>query len=64
VSREQRHVEVTFTVNDPDHLPPKDGQQLYADDVAGELYDAVQAAVDRWYEQRGRELLACEPLVI
>jgi hypothetical protein len=63
VSRERRHVEVSFTVNDPDHLPPKGGERMYADDVAEELRDVVQAAVDAWYQRRGRELLCSEPLI-
>jgi hypothetical protein len=52
---------VSFTVHSVDHLPEKDGEQMYADDVADEVRDVVQAAVNEWYERRGRELLACEP---
>ena len=61
MSRELRRVTVSFTVDKPEHLPLKDGEQMYADDVAEELRDAVTAAVDAWYQQRGHELLACDP---
>jgi hypothetical protein len=54
---------VGFTAYPPDNLPEKDGEQMYADDVAEELSDIVQAAVTAWYEQRGHQLLACEPNV-
>jgi hypothetical protein len=54
---------VGFTANSTDNLPVKDGEQMYADDVAEELSDVVQAAVTAWYQQRGHELLACEPNV-
>jgi hypothetical protein len=52
---------VGFTAHSSEHLPVKDGEQMYADDVADELRAVVQAAVAEWYEQRGSELLACEP---
>ncbi|MFJ9771179.1 hypothetical protein ACIRVF_08040 [Kitasatospora sp. NPDC101157] len=61
MSRELRHVEVTVTVLDCDHLPEKDGRQMYADDVMDEIRDVVAAALTGWYEQRGHDLLACEP---
>jgi hypothetical protein len=61
VSRELRHVEVTVITEKPENLPIKDGQHMYADDVVDELRTAVQTAVDRWYAERGHELLACEP---
>lgn len=64
MSRELRHVEVAFTVNKPEHLSFKDGEQMYADDVAEEVRDMVNAALKTWYEARGSELLACEPDVI
>lgn len=54
---------VGFTAYDSDHLPVKDGEQMYADDVAEEVSDVVQAALAVWYEQRGHQLLACEPNV-
>ncbi len=57
------NLSVGFTANDPDHLPAKNGEQMYADDVAEELSDVVQAAVTVWYQQRGHQLLACEPNV-
>lgn len=54
---------VGFTAYDSDRLPEKDGEQMYADDVAEELSDIVQAAVTAWYQRRGHQLLACEPNV-
>lgn len=64
MSRERRHIEVAFTVDKPEHLPSKDGEPMYADDVSQELREAIQGAVDAWYQTRGHELLACEPDVI
>ncbi|MFJ6667433.1 hypothetical protein [Streptomyces sp. NPDC091383] len=61
MSAELRSVQVICTVNDPDDLPYKDGELMYADDVIIELQEAVSAAVAAWYQRRGRELLACEP---
>ncbi|MCZ4509979.1 hypothetical protein O3Q52_17590 [Streptomyces sp. ActVer] len=52
---------VSFTVHSSEHLPEKNGEQMYADDVAEEVRDVVRAAVYEWYGQRGRDLLACEP---
>lgn len=63
MSRELRHLQVAFTVNKPEHLPEKNGEQMYADDVYIELREVVTAAVDAWYLNRGHELLACEPLL-
>jgi hypothetical protein len=63
MSREWRHVEISFTVNDPERLPSKGGEPMYADDVAEELRDVVQAAVDAWYRARGHELLSSKPLI-
>ncbi|GGR51619.1 hypothetical protein [Streptomyces roseolus] len=63
MSRELRHIKIAFTVDDPEHLPTNAGEQMYADDVSAELADVVEAAVTAWYENRGKELLACEPLV-
>lgn len=63
MSKEQRDVKVLFTVHSPDNLPLKDGQQMYADDVEGELRDIVQAAVTEWYQQRGNQLVTYDPLV-
>lgn len=54
---------VGFTSYDSDRLPEKDGERMYADDVAEELRDVVQAAVTAWYRQRGHQLLVCEPMV-
>lgn len=64
MSRELRDIEVAFTVDKPEHLPPRDGEPMYADDVSQELREAVQGAVDTWYQTRGHELLACEPDVM
>lgn len=63
MSRELRHVQVSFVVNKPENLPLKDGEQMHADDVALEVGDVVKAAVSAWYQARGRELLAHEPLI-
>jgi hypothetical protein len=54
---------VGFTVHSVDNLPEKNSEQMYADDVAAELSDVVQAAVNAWYAERGHQLLACEPIV-
>ncbi|MBX9392260.1 hypothetical protein K4749_01265 [Streptomyces sp. TRM72054] len=54
---------VGFTANSPDNLPERDGEQMYADDVAEEMRDEVNAALTAWYQQRGHQLLACEPTV-
>ena len=61
MSKELRRIEIACTVHSSEHLPVKDGEQMYADDVIAELSDVVQAAVTAWYEQRGHDLLACEP---
>lgn len=63
MSKTYMSISVGFTAYDSDHLPEKNGEQMYADDVADELSDIVQAAVTAWYEQRGHQLLACEPNV-
>lgn len=54
---------VSLLVHSVDNLPEKDGEQMYADDVTAEAREVVEAAITRWYEERGKELLACEPLV-
>lgn len=61
MSKELRRIAISCTVHSSEHLPAKDGEQMYADDVIEEMRDAVQAAVTAWYEQRGNQLLACEP---
>lgn len=62
MGRELRHVKVTFTVRRSEQLPAMDdGEPMYADDVAGEVQEVVQVALDAWYAERGRLLLACEP---
>jgi hypothetical protein len=61
MSRELRTAIVAFTVHKPEHLSLKNGEQMYADDVAEEVMDAVQQALTAWYAERGNLLLACEP---
>lgn len=61
MSKELRQLTVAFTVHNSEHLPLKDGEQMYADDVHDEISDVVGSALAAWYEARGRELLACEP---
>ncbi|MGW0821821.1 hypothetical protein [Streptomyces sp. NPDC002845] len=63
MSKEARHIEIACTVHSPDNLPLKDGEQMYADDVIGEMQDVVSAALTEWYQQRGHQLLTHEPLV-
>lgn len=62
MSKEFRQISVACTVNDPEHLPLKNGEQMYADDVIDELGDVVCEAVMAWYRRRGHQLLACEPI--
>jgi hypothetical protein len=64
VSRELRSLQISFTTNKSEHLPKKDGEQMYADDVDQELREAMATALDSWYRERGHELLACEPYVL
>jgi len=52
-----------MVVNKPEHLPLKDGEQMYADDVVQELRGVVIAAVSAWYQERGKDLLDFEPLI-
>lgn len=61
MSRTFQQFTMGYTVRDCEDLPEKDGEQMYADDVAEELGDVIWAAVREWYEVRGRVLLACEP---
>jgi hypothetical protein len=61
VSRELRRIEICITVNSCERLPEKDGEQMYAEDVVEELDTVVRAAAQRWYQDRGHQLLACEP---
>lgn len=64
MSREQRRIEVAFTVDKPENLPGWDeGRPMYADDVYTELTDVVRTAVGAWYQARGRDLLTSEPLI-
>lgn len=64
MSKELRRIEIACTVHSPDNLPTKDGEQMYADDVVEEMRETVEAAITDWYQRRGRELLATEPMVI
>lgn len=50
-------IRIGFTSDKPERLP--DG--MYHDDVHDELRTVVQAAVNAWYETRGKDLLRCEP---
>ncbi len=50
---------VTATVNDSDHLPEGVGYS----DVTTEISEVLEKAMTDWYEQRGRALLACEPII-
>lgn len=61
MSKELRSLQVSITTLDSDHLPKKDGKQMYSDDVVAELRTVLQQAVDSWYQSRGKDLLACEP---
>lgn len=63
MSKELRRIEIAFTVNSYELLPPKDGEQMYADDVVSELRDVIAEAVNTWYGERGKGLLACEPIL-
>lgn len=56
-------VSVSVTVHSPEHLPVKNGEQMYSDDVIIEMRDVIQDTVDTWYALRGCDLLACEPIV-
>jgi hypothetical protein len=47
VSREHHHLEISFTTRDSGHLPEKDGEQMYTDDVDQELREAMATALDR-----------------
>lgn len=64
MSKELRHIKIACTVHSSDNLPEKNGEQMYADDVIEEMQDVIGVALDTWYQQRGRELLATEPMVI
>lgn len=50
-----------FTVSKSEHLPEKNGEPMYADDVAEEVRDVVGAALTAWYAERGHLMLECEP---
>ncbi len=63
MSKELRGVDIAFTVHSVEHLPEKNGEQMYADDVVAEVQAVVEAAVGEWYARRGQELLASEPLI-
>lgn len=61
MSREIRRIEIAITVSKPEHLPEKDGEQMYADDVVEELSAVIDAAVHAWYVERGHELIEFDP---
>lgn len=64
MSKELRSIGISCTVHSPEHLPVKDGEQMYADDVVEEMRESLTAALDDWYRRRGHELLTHEPMVI
>jgi hypothetical protein len=64
MSKTHMSVRVAFTVNDPEHLPEKNGEQMYSDDVADEIIAVITAAMEKWYVERGKDLLACEPIIV
>lgn len=62
---EFRHVEVSLSIPDCEHLPRlADGRRMYADDVVQEVTAIIQGAVDSWYETRGYALLDTEPYTL
>jgi hypothetical protein len=62
---EYRRVEVSLFIPDADGLPRlPDGEHMYPDDVVQEVAAVVQAAVDGWYQLRGKNLLRSEPYTI
>lgn len=63
MSRTRCEIRVCFTVSKSEHLPEKNGEQMYADDVAEELRDALDRFLDTWYAERGHLLLDGEPNV-
>lgn len=63
MSREYRNLSIGFTVLDYEHLPEKEGEQMYADDVVEELAGVLEDAVKYWYSVRGKNLLASEPIL-
>ncbi|MDT0306872.1 hypothetical protein RM780_07830 [Streptomyces sp. DSM 44917] len=61
MSAELRDVRVSFTVRTSEHLPRRDGERMYADDVEEEVRGVVASALRSWYDARGRDLLVCDP---
>jgi hypothetical protein len=61
MAREFHRLTVAFTVHKSEHLPLKDGEQMYADDVCAEIGDVIGVALAEWYRVRGHDLLTCEP---
>ena len=62
---EYRRVEVSLNIPDADGLPRlPNGERMYADDVVEEISAVVKAAIDSWYETRGKTLLRTEPYII
>ncbi|QFY09621.1 hypothetical protein GBF35_25850 [Nonomuraea phyllanthi] len=49
----------TATINDSDHLP----EDVSYDEVTAEIEEVVTDALTAWYNERGHQLLACEPVV-
>jgi hypothetical protein len=56
-------ISISFTVRTPEHLPLREGEQMYSDDVTAEFRDFIQGAADTWYTRRGCDLLTHEPIV-
>lgn len=61
MSRTLGDARVCFTVSKPEHLPEKNGEQMYADDVVEELSGALDRFLGTWYTERGHELLSSPP---
>lgn len=62
---EFRRIEVSLSIPDCEHLPRlTDGSHMYADDVVQEVSAVLQAAIDTWYETRGKDLLDTEPYTL
>lgn len=59
MSKTYRQFVVSLTTYSEEHLP----DDMDDDAVTGELRDVVQEAVERWYAERGHDLVVCEPIV-
>lgn len=61
MSKEYRTLTIGFTVKDCEDLPERDGEQMYADDVAEELATFIETGLRFWYATKGKDLLVTEP---